>query len=315
MKYITAGLCLFVTIVVIAATVLNHQDKAYAPQREYTVGVVLKAMDSEHWLAVRAAMIKVAQEERIRLIVLAPGNEYAWDEQEHMIQDVLNSGIDALIVSSDNINRTDSYMVLARSKNIPVFSIDEKIAGTPYIGSDNYEIGRMAAAHFARILPSGAEVATISGSSLQDAHIQRVRGFNEYIRDHTDLKLAASVTDNTKYIRTAVYTEQLLQAQPQIRGLFVTSAVMTLGAIDVTDKRQGQISVIGVDTQNDALMALKDGKISAMISQDGGETGRMAMEAVAAYLKRRQMPQDNTYITNKLITPDDADEYLVREDF
>lgn len=315
MKFITAGLCFFVAIVIIATAALIHQDKAYTPQREYTVGVVLKAMDSEHWLAVRAAMIQVAQEERIRLIVLAPGNEYAYDEQEHMIEDVLNSGVDALIVSADNINRTDSYMVLARSKHIPVFSIDEKIEGTPYIGSNNYEIGRMAAAYFAQILPSGAEVATISGSSLQDAHIQRVKGFNEYIHDHTDLKLVAGVTDNTKYIRTAVYTEQLLQTQPRIQGLFVTSAVMTLGAIDVTNKRQDMIRVIGVDTQNDALMALKEGKISAMISQDGSETGRMAMKTVAAYLKTQQIPQDNKYITNKLITPDEASEYSIREDF
>lgn len=97
-------LALLVGTAVILLPLQDAQEEMSRPA--YTVGVVLKAMDSEHWLAVRSSMQKAAEENHIRLIVMTPENE----EQDQIIEDLLQEGIDALIVSPVNIHHTAQWV-------------------------------------------------------------------------------------------------------------------------------------------------------------------------------------------------------------
>lgn len=279
----------------------------------YTVGVVLKAMDSEHWLAVRSAMQEAAAKNNIRLIVMTPENEAAYGEQNQIIEDLLQEGIDALIVSPVNIHHTDPWVEEAQQRGIPLLTIDEKLPGIPYVGSDNYRIGQMAAEEMASRLPAGASVGIIAGSANQDAHIKRTAGFRDYLRDHTDLRLAAVAAEDTKYRQAARESADMLKQHPDIRGFFVMSAVMTLGVIDTTEPDQPRIHIIGVDTQNDALAALRLGRIDAMISQDGHESGKMAIDLIVKELQGEGIDGDH-FISNEVITKGDADAYQMKED-
>ena len=106
----------------------------------------------------------------------------------------------------------------------------------------------------------------------------------------------------------------MLRQHPAIQGLFVTSAIMTLGAIDALDAANGQrpfVHIIGVDTQNDALAALRLGRIDAMISQDGHETGKLAIDLIAKELQGETVQGDH-FIQNDVITQGDA--YQMKED-
>lgn len=80
-------LILLVGIAIVLLPIQGTQEEQHRPS--YTVGVVLKAMDSEHWLAVRSSMQQAAQEHDIRLVVMTPENEAAYGEQNQMIEDLL----------------------------------------------------------------------------------------------------------------------------------------------------------------------------------------------------------------------------------
>lgn len=104
-------LILLIGIAIVLLPIQGTQEEQHRPS--YTVGVVLKAMDSEHWLAVRSSMQQAAQEHDIRLVVMTPENEAAYGEQNQMIEDLLQGGIDALIVSPVNIHHTDQWVAEA----------------------------------------------------------------------------------------------------------------------------------------------------------------------------------------------------------
>ena len=307
-------LILLIGIAIVLLPIQGTQEEQHRPS--YTVGVVLKAMDSEHWLAVRSSMQQAAQEHDIRLVVMTPENEAAYGEQNQMIEDLLQGGIDALIVSPVNIHHTDQWVAEAQADGIPLLTIDEKIPGIPYVGSDNYRIGQMAAKEMASRLPAHAAVGILAGSANQDAHIQRTAGFRDYLREHTDLRLVAVAADETKYRQATRESEEMLRQHPAIQGLFVTSAIMTLGAIDALDAANGQrpfVHIIGVDTQNDALAALRLGRIDAMISQDGHETGKLAIDLITKELQGETVQGDH-FIQNDVITQGDDDAYQMKED-
>lgn len=304
-------LALLVGTAVILLPLQDAQEEMSRPA--YTVGVVLKAMDSEHWLAVRSSMQKAAEENHIRLIVMTPENEAAYGEQDQIIEDLLQEGIDALIVSPVNIHHTAQWVEEAQQRGIPLLTIDEKLPGIPYVGSDNYRIGQMAAEEMAKRLPAGASVGILAGSVNQDAHMKRTAGFRDYLREHTDLHLVAVAAEDTKYRQAALESADMLRQHPDIRGLFVTSAVMTLGVIDATEGNQLPIHIIGVDTQSDALAALRLGRIDAMISQEGHESGKMAIDLIVKELQGEGIDGDH-FISNEVITKGDADAYQMKED-
>ncbi|MBQ3442667.1 MAG: substrate-binding domain-containing protein [Selenomonadaceae bacterium] len=298
-------------LIAVVSYSIQKSGETLSPPK-YTIGVVLKAMDSEHWLSVRSGMIEAAERNNMRLIVITAENETAFAEQNKIISDLLDNDIDALIVSPTNINHTQDFVDAARVKNIPVFSIDEEIDGIVYIGSNNYAVGSMAAAFMSQNLPDGSEVSVISGSANQTAHTQRTAGFVDYVAKNSSLQIGATMAAETQYRQAMTQAEQLLRSRPNTRGIFVTSAIMTLGVIEATE--DFPVMIVGVDTQNDAVMAVKNGNIDALISQDGHESGRLAIEVVAAHLNNQPVNEKN-FINNELITAANAEQFLLQEDF
>lgn len=312
-RWIVLGV--WVTVAFLAALFYGQLNfSARSLPQEYKVGVVLKAMDSEHWLAVRSRMENTAREKGMRLIVMAPENEAAYAEQEQIVRDLLAADVDALVIAPVDIDRADVYVGMAAERAVPLLTIDEKITDVPYIGSDNYAIGQMAAAYMAEHIPEGGTVGILAGVAQQDAHRQRVAGFRDYVREHGGLRLVAVTMDAAQYREAALQTERMIEEHPDLDGLFVTSAIMSLGAVDTLSAHAAHPVLVGVDTQNDALRALRDGRIDAIISQDGNDTGRAAIEAVSDALAGRTIPA-NSYITNALITAANAQDYLLQEDF
>lgn len=300
-------------LIAVVSYSMQKSEENFSPPK-YTIGVVLKAMDSEHWLSVRSGMSEAAQQNNMRLIVITAENETAYPEQNKIIDDLLANDIDALIVSPTNINHTAEFVETAQKKNIPVFSIDEEIDGISYVGSNNYRVGEMAAAFMAENLPAGSEVSVISGSANQNAHIQRTAGFVNYIKKNSALIIGKTMAAETQYRQAMNQAEKLLRERPNTRGIFITSAIMTLGVIEVTERNFQAVTIVGVDTQNDAIMAVKNGSIDALISQDGHESGKLAIEVVAAYLNNQPTEKYN-FIANELITADNAEHFLLQEDF
>ena len=312
-RWIVLGV--WVTVAFLAALFYGQLNfSARSLPQEYKVGVVLKAMDSEHWLAVRSRMENTAREKGMRLIVMAPENEAAYAEQEQIVRDLLAADVDALVIAPVDIDRADVYVGMAAERAVPLLTIDEKITDVPYIGSDNYAIGQMAAAYMAEHIPEGGTVGILAGVAQQDAHRQRVAGFRDYVREHGGLRLVAVTMDAAQYREAALQTERMIEEHPNLAGLFVTSAIMSLGAVDTLSAHAAHPVLVGVDTQNDALRALRDGRMDAIISQDGNDTGRAAIEAVSDALAGRTIPA-NSYITNELITAANAQDYLLQEDF
>ena len=312
-RWIVLGV--WVTVAFLAALFYGQLNfSARSLPQEYKVGVVLKAMDSEHWLAVRSRMENTAREKGMRLIVMAPENEAAYAEQEQIVRDLLAADVDALVIAPVDIDRADVYVGMAAERAVPLLTIDEKITDVPYIGSDNYAIGQMAAAYMTEHIPEGGTVGILAGVAQQDAHRQCVAGFRDYVREYGGLRLVAVTMDAAQYREAALQTERMIEEHPDLAGLFVTSAIMSLGAVDTLSAHAAHPVLVGVDTQNDALRALRDGRMDAIISQDGNDTGRAAIEAVSDALAGRTIPA-NSYITNALITAANAQDYLLQEDF
>jgi ribose transport system substrate-binding protein len=278
----------------------------------YSIGVALKTMDSEHWQGIRSGMEQAAKEQNITLTLLSPKDEWAEDEQKVMIQDLLESDIDALIVAPCNSTSTGWFVDRAKEKGITLLTVDTRSLDRdiPYVGIDNEEAGRMAATYLMDNLLQDEKLAVIGGAKKQAQTIDRVGSFEKAITwrsPDTPVTVKKEITG----FSDSLHVTKTLIAQ-EIKGLYCASAVMGLGAAAAEAETGTDICIVTIDSQVDAIKAVQKGTVDALITQSGYDIGQTAIDTAVQYLEGA--PQDNVYLPCELLTQENVDEYLKREE-
>ena len=70
----------------------------------------------------------------------------------------------------------------------------------------------------------------------------------------------------------------LLQAHPNVKGVFAHNDEMALGALKAIQSAKKDVKVIGFDATDDALKAVEDGTLAATIAQQPDLMGKTAVE-------------------------------------
>jgi ABC-type sugar transport system substrate-binding protein len=80
--------------------------------------------------------------------------------------------------------------------------------------------------------------------------------------------------------------ENILQAEPEIDGVFAHNDEMILGAIEAAKAagRDAEIVFVGFDAVDDAVAAVDAGDLAATIAQQPAVMGQLGVDTAAAYL-------------------------------
>jgi ABC-type sugar transport system substrate-binding protein len=205
----------------------------------------------------------------------------------------------------------------ARKKTIvnidsPVEEAAAKAANaTPatYIGTNNTSAGQKAGEQMLTFLPDGGKVAAIGGIAGDVTSGQRIDGFTQATTGK--LELVQTVAANWERQEALTQATNILRAQPDLKGFFVANDDMGLGVARAvaTAGRTGQVKVVSVDGIKDALTAVKDGQVDAVVAQYPWAIGQMGMEACQAAAKGATLPA-NVEAPVEVVTKENADQAL-----
>ena len=95
--------------------------------------------------------------------------------------------------------------------------------------------------------------------------------------------------------------ENILQAQPEIDAVFAHNDEMALGALKAIEASGKNIIVVGFDATDDAVNAVKQGKMGATVAQKPAEIGATGVEVADKIIKKEQVPE-NVPVALELIT-------------
>ncbi len=315
-QIIQIGMILFLLAGCAPQTSYDNNQPDNMLNYKYKVGVVLKAMDSEYGLSLKSGIETASEEFGVNSIIVHPISETDVQAQNIMINDMLNSDVDAIVIMPCDSYNTEQYMNKAKEKDIPVFSMDTEMYGQdePYIGSNNQEIGTIAAEYMSELLNGKGSVAVLAGTLIQSPHADRLMGFKEYIEAETDIHIVYEAEAYSSFLEGVKKTGEIFEMYPDIDGIFCTNATMALGVVDRMEFMDinRAIPIIGVDTQSDSIHKILDGKIAGMVSQNGYDIAYETIGAVAKYLNGEKV-EGNIYIKSDLITKKNALKYLNSE--
>lgn len=173
-------------------------------------------------------------------------------QQIEDIKALREQDIDILIVSPNEAQPITPIVEKVYHSGIPVIVVDRKIASdnyTAYVGADNYEIGNIAGAYAANLLPEGGKILEITGLPGSTPAQGRHRGFVDALKNHPDLVLMDSINGQwEEEVARKEIRNQLDKAQ-QADLIFAFNDMMARATYQVLDSAQTENMpvLLGID--------------------------------------------------------------------
>jgi ribose transport system substrate-binding protein len=268
------------------------------------VAFVMKTLNHPFLLDMQRGAQEAAGAAGIQLIVQAAEREIDVEKQMQIIENLLQTGVKALIVTPSGSREIASAIVKANRAGVPVIVVDTRVDPKAvadnhlklesFIGSDNYEGGRMAGDYLAKATGGKARVAVLEGIPGHETGDSRLRGFRDAIQPHAGMTIVASQPANWERDQGFTVFQNMLQAHADIDALFACSDLMALGAVEAIAAagRTGRIRVVGFDALDDARKAIAAGTMEASVAQSPRDMGRIAVESAAKVLRGEAVPAD-----------------------
>lgn len=189
-------------------------------------------------------------------------------------------GILLTVINPDGLKPSIDAIVGAGTPLV-TFDADSPLSARySFVGTGNYYAGVVAARYLGPIV--GAGKVAISSVTAQLNHVQRRQGFIDTLAaEYPDVTTADDliIDDQNNSTIAAQQMSALLQANPDVKGIFCTDA---LGAVGVAQAvREGglgdQITIIGFDYDEGTLDLIDSGQLSATLAQGTWQMGFWGM--------------------------------------
>jgi ribose transport system substrate-binding protein len=201
-------------------------------------------------------------------LVVTDGQNQA-TKQVSDVESLLSRGIKVLVISPLQAQALTPIVKQAMEANIPVVTLDRAVNTkvTCQVGAQNKPIGVEAGKFIAEKLNGKGNVIEVQGTAGASATIDRHDGFREALKDSPGIKVVAD--QFCDYLREPAvkFVEDMLQrfGPGQLQAIYAHNDEMALGAIKAVEAagRSKEIVIIGIDGQNSAFQAVRDGKLAA----------------------------------------------------
>lgn len=208
--------------------------------------------------------------------------------QANQLANAITQGHALVIVNPTDSDAVSTSVESLNDADIPVIAVDRDATSgelASFIASDNVAGGTQAAEALAAAIGEEGEVIVLQGVPGSSASRDRGQGFTEGIEQFSDITVVAQQTANFDRAEGLNVATNLLQANPDVVGIFCENDEMALGAIEALGDRAGtEVTVVGFDGTEEGIAAVAAGTLEATIAQQPAELGKQAVAEAAKVL-------------------------------
>ncbi len=280
-----------------------------------TIGVSLLTLDNPFFKVIGDNITDEGKRQGFDTLVVSADKDVA--KQSNQVKDFIVKKVVAIVLSPCESKAIVPVIQEANAAGIPVFTVDipcnePGVEIATQIATDNFGGGKMAGdAMISALGESGGKVAILHFPQAESCQL-RVKGFQEVIEAYN--KTASGKIDVVATLESGAAkdigykaAEDVLQAHPDLKGIFAINDPAALGARAALEKanKADQIKIIGFDGQPEGKQAIKDGKIYADPIQFPDKMGIKVVEAIVMHSKGKELPAQ-TLIPTELYTQEVA---------
>lgn len=219
-------------------------------------------------------------------------------DQNRRIETDIGRHPDGLAVSCLDAASNVQLLKEAVAANVNLITFDTFCSDEfAFVGhKGNYQDGADLADFLADKIGGKGKVGILSGSLTATNHAERVQGFKEQMaKAHPDVEIVFEQPDEDNLEKAVSLTENALQANPDIVGIFGSNASNPIGAARAvkTAGLAGKVHIVGMDDLPETLDFIKEGVIDGVKAQRQWEIGYWTVKYLVAKAQNHTIPHEH----------------------
>ena len=309
-----AAAFLAVGALALSAAFLTGCKKAEARKEgELLIGFSSRDLSAEYTAKLSEAIVDYAKTKPgVKLVMVDAQSDV--QKQFSQVENFIAQKVDAIILNPCELEASTPAVDRIKAAGIPLVLVNQttKSAGDTYIGSNDFDAGRIAMEAIAKKLNGQGGVLMLHGIMGTSAQLQREAGAKEIFAKYPGLKLVDHQTASWDRAKALAITENWIQAHKgKFSAVFAHNDEMAMGALLALERAglKKEVYVIGIDAIAQALSAVKEGRLDATVFQDAVGQGKGSVDAAILLAKKQPCPKENM-IPFQLITRDNLSQFL-----
>ncbi len=204
---------------------------------------------------------------------------------------------------------------LIKTKNIPFATVANDIASIDkviHVGINAFMAGSMAAEMLA-FSCRGKEVALLTTSKTSPINIEYMNGFMHYAQGNIFSGISIYEHYDEKE-KIAEITERMLLENPNLSGIYITSASSVLACKYIEEKKKDNLSIITTDLLTETPSLLQSKVANATIFQNPFKQGKTVTRSLYNYITAKK--SSGAHLINPhIILSSNLEAYLFDENF
>lgn len=266
-----------------------------------TVGFVVPNLASSFWISASYGVQQSADKAGVELVILNAGGDSNTGQQISQIQDLVQRGVDAIIVGATNGQSVAPVVQQAIDSGIAVVGLSSPPANdglASIVSADHYDMGKLQAKCLGEALDGKGEVAVMGGPSGQAWSDRRVDGFRDTLAEaYPGIEIIAEsrLADNRNAaLRVA---EDWAQRFPDVDGVYSATDDMAAGVIAAFEAAgKSDVNFSASNLSPTAQELIRSGKLACTSIQKIVLQGREALTAAVGASEGRT-------VESNIVTP------------
>ncbi|MDR2390443.1 MAG: substrate-binding domain-containing protein [Planctomycetota bacterium] len=257
------------------------------------------SLDVPFWRYLLKGIESEAEKEGYTVTAYDSTNDAA--RQLSNVQDAISRKVDGILISPTDSSTAPRILQMAGQAGIPVVIADIGTDSGDYVSfiiSDNFEGAEQVGAEAVRLFKEKGlekpEVGQVSLSLARANGQKRAGGWRKAMEEigavEVDLKQMQLYTAE----ETFKYVQDMLTANPDIKGLFIHSDAPSVGAVRAiqTSRMGSTVMLFGFDGMPEFIEYIRDGRLLAVGMQQPYLMGAESGKTLIRHLKGETVPKE-----------------------
>lgn len=264
-----------------------------------TVAVFTKNQTNPFFETVRVGTNTAAKALGVKVIQYIPIKPDSIPEQLSQVEDAIIKKPSAVLFTPVDYKALVPAIDKMVNANIPVIGMTDRPAGggiLSFVGVDDHRLGLETSINLFKAMGGKGNVIALEGVKGTLTSADRMRGFNDAVKQFPGIKVLASQPANYQRLQALQVMENLMQTHPQVDAVFAANDAMATGVVEALAAANRKALVVGINGSKEAVDLIKAGKMHASGSSDPFMQGCLGLITTIRAL--RKMP-----ISKELMVP------------
>ena len=261
------------------------------------IPVISKGFQHQFWQAVKKGAEEEAAKDNVTITFEGPENESQVDKQMEMLQTALNKKPAAICFAALDSKAAIPLLQKAKDANIPVIGFDSGVDSDIPVttaATDNIAAAGTAADKMGELIGGSGKVGVIVHDQTSRTGIDRRDGFiNEMKKKYPNVQIIGPQYGGGDQLKSTDLTKTMIQGNQDIKGIFGANEGSAIGVLNGVKElgKNGKIVVIGYDSGQAQIDAIKSGVEAGAITQNPIGIGAKCVEAAVKAIKGESLPK------------------------